>query len=65
MLTDGKSRNTNALWNKKGDKIAFATTKRTGKDLDFYIAPLSNPSEAKLVKEIYIILISLGKKCRQ
>ncbi|HAZ92163.1 MAG: S9 family peptidase [Chitinophagaceae bacterium] len=51
MLTDGKSRNTNALWNKKGDKIAFATTKRTGKDLDFYIAPLSNPSEAKLVKE--------------
>ncbi|MBL0253730.1 MAG: S9 family peptidase [Chitinophagaceae bacterium] len=31
--------------------LAFATTKRTGKDLDFYIAPLSNPSEAKLVKE--------------
>ena len=51
MLTDGKSRNTSSLWNKKGDKIAFASTKRTGKDLDFYIASLSNPSDAKLVKE--------------
>ena len=51
MLTDGKGRNTSNIWNKKGDKIAFASTKRTGKDLDFYITPLSNPSEAKLILE--------------
>ncbi len=51
LLTDGKSRNTSYLWNKKGDKIAFASNKRTGKDLDFYMAPLSNPSDAKLLLE--------------
>lgn len=51
LLTDGKSRNTGYLWNKKGDKIAFASTKRTGRDLDFYIAPLDNPLNVKLILE--------------
>ena len=51
LLTDGKSRNGNYRWNKKGDKIAFTSTKRTGNDVDFYIASLSNPSEAKMVLE--------------
>jgi len=51
LLTDGKSRNTSFVWNKKGDKIAFASTKRTGKDLDFYTAPLNNPADAKLLLE--------------
>ncbi|HTN45961.1 MAG TPA: S9 family peptidase [Flavipsychrobacter sp.] len=51
MLTDGKSRNMSPLWNKKGDKIVFASTRRTGKDLDFYIAFLNHPSDAKLTLE--------------
>lgn len=51
LLTDGKSRNGNAMWNKKGDKVFFTSTKRTGRDLDFYIAPLSNPSAAQLILE--------------
>lgn len=51
LLTDGKSRNGSYCWNKKGDKIAFTSTKRNGKDLDFYITPLNNPSETKLVLE--------------
>lgn len=51
LLTDGKSRNATPIWNKKGDKIAFASNKRTGNDLDFYIAPLSNPTDAKLILE--------------
>jgi dipeptidyl aminopeptidase/acylaminoacyl peptidase len=51
LLTDGKSRNTNYQWNMKGDKIAFSSTKRNGKDVDFYITPLNNPSDAKLILE--------------
>ena len=51
LLTDGKSRNGSYRWNKKGDKIAFTSTKRTGKDLDFYIVPLNKPSDTKLILE--------------
>lgn len=51
QMTDGKSRNEYPFWNNKGDKIAFASTKRTGRDVDFYIVPLNNPSEAKLILE--------------
>ena len=51
LLTDGKSRNGSYLWNKQGDKIAFTSTKRTGKDLDFYIAPLDNLSDTKMILE--------------
>lgn len=51
MLTDGKSRNTSKIWNKKGDKIAFASTKRTGQDLDFYMVSPGSPLDAKLILE--------------
>jgi dipeptidyl aminopeptidase/acylaminoacyl peptidase len=49
LLTDGKSRHGNARWNKRGDKICYTSTKRTGRDLDFYIAPLKDPASAKMV----------------
>jgi dipeptidyl aminopeptidase/acylaminoacyl peptidase len=51
LLTDGKSRNTEYIWNKKGDKVAFRSTKRTGRDNDFYIASLNNSSDTKLILE--------------
>lgn len=51
LMTDGKSRNEYPFWNKKGDKIAFASTKRTSRDVDFYIVPLNNPSEPKMILE--------------
>lgn len=51
LLTDRKSRNTEYIWNKKGDKVAFRSTKRTGRDNDFYIAPLNNSSDTKLILE--------------
>ncbi|MEO0044543.1 MAG: hypothetical protein RL329_3991 [Bacteroidota bacterium] len=40
LLTDGKSRNGNAKWNAKGDKIAFTSNKRTAGSLDFYVKTL-------------------------
>lgn len=49
LLTDGKrSQNGGIKWNNKGDKIAYASTKRNGKDRDIYIMnPLDSSSEIK------------------
>ena len=47
LLTDGKrSQNSGIKWNNKKDKIAYISTKRNGKDRDFYIIdPLDLNSE--------------------
>ncbi len=47
LLTDGKrSQNSGIKWNNKKDKIAYSSTKRNGKDRDFYIIdPLDLNSE--------------------
>ncbi len=49
LMTDGKSRNSNAIWNHNGDKIAFSSNKRDGKNIDFYIADFKNPDAAQLL----------------
>ena len=49
LLTDGKSRNGGARWNKKGDKVAFTSTKRDGRNLDFYVASLNNPTTGDMI----------------
>jgi len=38
LLTDGKSRNQDFVWSHKGDRIAFNSTRRNGKDTDVYVA---------------------------
>jgi dipeptidyl aminopeptidase/acylaminoacyl peptidase len=42
LLTDGKSRNLAPRWSNRGDKLAYASTRRNGADVDFY---LMNPSD--------------------
>ncbi|WP_218109787.1 S9 family peptidase [Oligoflexus tunisiensis] len=50
MLTDGESRNESAMWDHQGRMMAFASTKRNGKDTDVYIQDLSDPnSQAQIV----------------
>lgn len=49
LLTDGKSRNGGYRWNKKGDKIAYNSFKRNGKDGDFYVQTIGG--EAKMILE--------------
>jgi dipeptidyl aminopeptidase/acylaminoacyl peptidase len=49
MLTDGKSRNGGAIWNNKGDKFAFFSTKRNGTDTDIYFADINSPQNAEMV----------------
>ncbi|MES2707412.1 MAG: S9 family peptidase [Verrucomicrobiota bacterium] len=52
LLTDGKSRNTGAVWSKDGGKLAWTSTKRNGKDNDIWIMDPDKPSEARLVAEL-------------
>ncbi len=52
LLTDGKSRNTAVLWNKTSNKIAYGSTRRNGKDIDFYIQDPLDPDSARLVVQL-------------
>ena len=51
LLTDGKSRNSLGTWANKTDRVAYSSTRRTGKDNDFYIMDPANPSENKLIAQ--------------
>jgi dipeptidyl aminopeptidase/acylaminoacyl peptidase len=42
LLTDGKSRNSGGLWSNNGERFAYTSTKRNGRDNDIY---LSNPTD--------------------
>ncbi len=49
LLTDGKSRNTGARWAKSGQQLAYCSTRRTGKDTDFYVLNPAEPKSDRLV----------------
>lgn len=51
LLTDGKSRNLGARWSNKGDRIAYASTRRNRADLDFYVMNPADKSSDKLAAE--------------
>ena len=51
LLTDGKSRNSLGVWANKADRIVYSSTRRTGKDNDFYIMDPANPSTNKLIAQ--------------
>jgi Tol biopolymer transport system component len=44
LLTDGKSRNTGALWSNAGDRVVYGSTRRDGENVDLYIV---KPDDAK------------------
>ncbi len=51
LLTDGKSRNIAGPWSTKGDRIAYASTRRTGQDTDIWVInPLDVKSDRLLTK---------------
>ena len=51
LLTDGKSRNVPGAWSTNGDRLVYASTKRNGKDYDFYVMdPLNPPGERMLAR---------------
>jgi dipeptidyl aminopeptidase/acylaminoacyl peptidase len=52
LLTDGKSRNVSPHWSYQGDRIAYASTKRTGNDLDLWVMNANDPSSARMVAQM-------------
>ena len=45
MITDGKSRNGSVVWNNRGDRFAFHSTRRNGRDYDIYLGSLEKPDQ--------------------
>jgi dipeptidyl aminopeptidase/acylaminoacyl peptidase len=44
LVTDGKSRNLLGAWSHKGDRLAYTSTRRNGRDTDIYVV---DPADAK------------------
>lgn len=51
LLTDGKSRNTGAIWSHDGSHFAYASTRRNGRDTDIYVGVPDHPEEVRRVVE--------------
>ena len=49
LLTDGKSRNIPGPWSTRGDRIAYASTRRTGQDTDLWVMDPANPKTDRMV----------------
>jgi dipeptidyl aminopeptidase/acylaminoacyl peptidase len=48
LLTDGKSRNTGGAWSSSGARLAYGSTRRTGKDVDIYV--VTPPNRATTIR---------------
>ncbi len=51
MLTDGESRNTDAVWDRSGSRIAYQSTRRNGVSKDVWIMDPSDPESASVALE--------------
>jgi hypothetical protein len=49
LLTDGKSRNMMGPFSNRGDRLAYVSTKRNGRDLDVYSVDPENAASAKMI----------------
>src|SRR2546425_7545000 len=52
LLTDGRSRNTGGAWSHKGDRYAYMSTRRDGRDLDLWVMDPSDPRTDRMVLEL-------------
>jgi dipeptidyl aminopeptidase/acylaminoacyl peptidase len=52
LLTDGKSRNTGAVWSHDGQKLAYGSTRRTGNDVDLYVTKPEDPESDHLLAKL-------------
>lgn len=51
LLTDGKSRNVGGVWSQRGDRFAFMSNKRNGKDMDLVVMDPLKPDDAQILLE--------------
>jgi dipeptidyl aminopeptidase/acylaminoacyl peptidase len=52
LLTDGKSRNIGGTWSHKGDRYAYMSTRRSGRDLDLWTIDPADPRTDRMVLEL-------------
>ena len=52
LLTDGKSRNILGPWSNAGDKLAYTSTRRNGKDLDLYVMNPKDPTSDRMLAQV-------------
>ena len=48
LLTDGRSRNLDAMWSNAGDRLAYTSTSRNGRDQDVLISRNTGPAQPVL-----------------
>jgi Tol biopolymer transport system component len=49
MISDGSSVNGGLSWSNKGDRFAFTSTRRNGRDFDIYVSDMTEPQKATLL----------------
>jgi dipeptidyl aminopeptidase/acylaminoacyl peptidase len=52
LLTDGKSKNSAPVWSKKGDRVAYTSTRRDGADTDLYVESPNDIKTDRLLAEV-------------
>ena len=52
MLTDGKSRNGTPVWSHKRGLVAYASTRRNGRDRDLWVMNPLEPEKERMVAEV-------------
>jgi hypothetical protein len=52
LLTDGKSKNSAPVWSKKGDRVAYTSTRRDGADTDLYLESPNDLKTDRLLAEV-------------
>lgn len=52
LLTDGRSRNQDPVWNRAGTRIAYGSTRRNGKDVDLYTMDPADPASDRLLTRL-------------
>jgi len=53
LLTDGKSRNSGALFEHSGSRIAYTSTRRDGQDTDLYLMDVRRPKTDHMLAELH------------
>ena len=48
-ITDNSFQNLGVVWSNRGDRFAFQSTRRNGKDYDLYISDIANPAKSACV----------------
>jgi len=52
LLTDGRSRNEGATWDREGNRLAYTSTRRNGTDSDIYIVDPRDPKSDRMVVSV-------------